>query len=803
MLGGATAMMQKSGLVRPFLLVSCFLVLVACDGPKEREAAYLQRGKALFGSGNYIKARLELRNALQINPMGLETRYYLAYVEQKVGNFPAAYAGFTKIVAEKPDYLPAQIELARLLFLAGQHKEAKKKITDVLSKEPESGRARALSAAIAFKGGDLDSAMSEAQKALTRGPGNADAGAVVAGVLTQRGRPGEAIEALDAVIAQNADDVTLRLLKIRLHLNQNQHAEAESVFRELVQLHPKEFIFRIDLAKLLASQKQIDKAEVILRDALPAFPGDARSRLVLVDFLSKYRDPEKAKRELLGFIDEDPENGELLLGLARFYEGQKSAEKAEETYKKIIRLHEVGRTGGIARLALIRSRLRQGDKKSADEEIGRLLEADPSNGVGLILRATRSIEERKYTDAITDLRLILRDEPNSKEAMRLLSSAHLGAGNQKLASESLKNLLRVDSENVEARLQLAQISAKAREYEEAEKLLNENLVRKPNHIPTLRTKIEIAIVKREFNEAEEISKQLLGLGAPAGVARAALGRVYFAQAQYQDAIREFHVALEDDPSSAQTLTYLARSYVAARQNKRGIAYLQKFITKHESNPSAYDLLGQMSVLEGDLDSAARYYKRSAEITGDQSTTYSKYAQALLRKGHHAEAIAALLTALKANPSSEVILLNLAIAYQMNGDIDSSIDIYRRILSRNANLDAAANNLAALIADYRFQDKEALQEALALVDRFQTSKALYFLDTLGWVHYRLGNLEKSVVFLEQAMQSGQPIPALHYHLGMAYLAADRKDRAKEQLIKATQGNPQYIGVELARDTLANL
>lgn len=794
-------MVRNAGFLRLLLLVFCFVVLIGCDGPKEREAAYLQRGKALFESGNYIKARLEFRNALQINPTGIESRYYLAYVEQKVGNFQAAYAGFAKIVSEKPDYLPAQIELARLLFLAGQGDSAKEKITDVLSKEPESGRARALSAAIAFKAGDLDSAMSEAQMALTHEPGNADAGAVVAGVLTKKGRPSEAIEALDTVIARNADDVTLRLLKIRLHLNQNQHAEAESVFRELVKLHPKELIFRVDLAKLLASQKQIVKAEALLREALPIFSGDARSKLVLVDFLSKYRDSDNAKRELLGFVDEDPENVELLLGLAGFYERQKDAEKAEETYRKIIGLDEAGRTGGAARLALIRSRLRHGDRKSADDELSRLLEADPSNSAGLLLRARRSLEERKYTDAITDLRLILRDDPNSKEAMRLLGSAHLGAGNQKLASESLKNLLRVDPENVEARLQLAQISANAREYEEAGRLLAENLVRNPSHIPTLRAKIEIAIVRRDFAEAEKISKQLLGLGAPAGVARAALGRVYFAQGKYQDAIREFDVSIEDDPKSAQTLTYLARSYVAAQQSKEGIGYLTKFIAKHEGNASAHDLLGEMSVLEGDLDSAARYYKRSAEITGDESTTYSKYAQALLRKGHPTEAISAFRTALRTKPDSELTLFNLAIAYQKAGDIDSSIDTYRRILSRNSNLDAAANNLAALIADFRFQDKEALQEALGLVDRFQTSKALYFLDTLGWVHYRLGNVEKSIAFLEQATQSGPPIPALHYHLGMAYLAADRKDRAKEQLIKATQGNPQYVGVELARETLA--
>ena len=45
-------------------LVLAAVLLAACDGPEQREAAHFQRGQAFFESGNYSKARLEFRNVL-------------------------------------------------------------------------------------------------------------------------------------------------------------------------------------------------------------------------------------------------------------------------------------------------------------------------------------------------------------------------------------------------------------------------------------------------------------------------------------------------------------------------------------------------------------------------------------------------------------------------------------------------------------------------------------------------------------------------------------------------------------------
>ena len=786
------------------LLAALFCVaLIGCDGPKEREAAYLERGKTLFKSGNYVKARLEFRNALQINPKGVETRFYLATIEQKVGNFRAAYAGFEKLITEKPDYLPAQLELARLLFMAGQSGRALPKVKMVLAAQPENTAARALNAAIAMKAGKLDEAMTEARAVLKLDPGNADAGSVVAAILSRQQRFDEAIKSIDEVIAHDRTQIALRLVKISLLIKQKQFPEAEAVYRELIELQPKQLPHRARLARLMAESKRLDDAETVLHDAIKSMPTEAKAKLLLVDFLSAHRSSERAMRELLNFVKKEPKNDVLLMGLAALHQKQKDLKQAEAVYRRIIGLDEEGRAAVTARTALIRLKLRQGDKKIADAELEKLLKRDPTNAAGLLLRAGRSLEEKDFLQATTDLRLVLRDDPNSKRAMKLLSVAHIRAGNLQLAKETLQKLIRVDRKDTDAQLQLAQLMARNRDYEEAKSLLSEILVRKPNNVQALQTKAEIALVEQDFDEAEQVSKQLLTGGAPAAVSRRLTGLVHFAKRRYPEAIRDLSAALEDDPKSSQAMATLARSFVAAKQAKEGVAYFKGFVAKHGDNAGAHLVLGEIAAVAAELKVADEHFTKAAALTSKPSVTYRQYGRAMVRTGHYKAAVAAYQSALKSDPDSEILLFELALAHQSSGDPSSAISLYRKILTRNADVDAAANNFAALIADFRYQDKAALTEALRFTTRFQTSQSPFFLDTLGWVHYRLGNSKDAVEILERAVRSGPSIPAVHYHLGMAYLATKQTDLAREQLKKATTGDPKYTGVEDARAALAKL
>lgn len=74
--------MQRSLFIS--IIISLLLALNACGSKEEREAEYYQRAEKLFAQGDYLKAKVEIKNALQINPKNVDVRYLLAQIEEKM-----------------------------------------------------------------------------------------------------------------------------------------------------------------------------------------------------------------------------------------------------------------------------------------------------------------------------------------------------------------------------------------------------------------------------------------------------------------------------------------------------------------------------------------------------------------------------------------------------------------------------------------------------------------------------------------------------------------------------------------------
>ncbi len=137
------------------------------------------------------------------------------------------------------------------------------------------------------------------------------------------------------------------------------------------------------------------------------------------------------------------------------------------------------------------------------------------------------------------------------------------------------------------------------------------------------------------------------------------------------------------------------------------------------------------------------------------------------------------------------------------DYEAAAEVFRSMLEANPRLDAAANNLAAVIADHQYNDPAALDRALKLAERFQASENPYFLDTLGWVHFRRGDRNQAVIFLRRAVDNAPEMPQIRYHLGVVYHENGQADLARKELEKAVVEGAEYPELADARVLLGNL
>jgi Tfp pilus assembly protein PilF len=66
------------------------LILAACSGAQGRKNGYLAKGQEYLAARNYAKARLEFRNALQLDPNDAQVNYLAGEAAAHLGNIREA-----------------------------------------------------------------------------------------------------------------------------------------------------------------------------------------------------------------------------------------------------------------------------------------------------------------------------------------------------------------------------------------------------------------------------------------------------------------------------------------------------------------------------------------------------------------------------------------------------------------------------------------------------------------------------------------------------------------------------------------
>jgi Flp pilus assembly protein TadD len=144
--------------------------------------------------------------------------------------------------------------------------------------------------------------------------------------------------------------------------------------------------------------------------------------------------------------------------------------------------------------------------------------------------------------------------------------------------------------------------------------------------------------------------------------------------------------------------------------------------------------------------------------------------ALGRAGRPAEAVRAVKRGLAAQPQDPTLLYALGEAYDRAGQREAALAEMRRVLEVKADHAEALNFLG-----YAYAERgERLEEAQGYVERALKVEPDngYFLDSLGWVLFKRGDLPRAVTTLERADRLAGPEPTILDHLGDAYRRAQR-------------------------------
>jgi len=89
----------------PYVLASLALsaVISGCSDAEQIKNRHLERGQALMEAGEYDKARIEIKNALQVDPRTALAQLLLGRIAEQRQSWKAALAHYQKAHALEPE----------------------------------------------------------------------------------------------------------------------------------------------------------------------------------------------------------------------------------------------------------------------------------------------------------------------------------------------------------------------------------------------------------------------------------------------------------------------------------------------------------------------------------------------------------------------------------------------------------------------------------------------------------------------------------------------------------------------------
>ncbi|MEP6606816.1 MAG: tetratricopeptide repeat protein, partial [Nitrosospira sp.] len=161
------------------------------------------------------------------------------------------------------------------------------------------------------------------------------------------------------------------------------------------------------------------------------------------------------------------------------------------------------------------------------------------------------------------------------------------------------------------------------------------------------------------------------------------------------------------------------------------------------------------------------------------------AQLLRETGAYQKAFQLLGSGLEKLPDNADLLYDHALAAEKIGKSDIMEKDLRKLIKLKPDHAHAYNALGYGLAEHG----NRLPEALDLIEKaiVLSPNDPYIMDSLGWVHYRMGNLNQGLSYLRQAFGMN-PDPEIAAHLGEVLWVQGIKEEAKEVWQSALKNYP---------------
>jgi predicted Zn-dependent protease len=594
-------------------------------------------------------------------------------------------------------------------------------------------------------------------------------------------------------------------LAARMAVSDGRFQEALVLYRKVLQATPSDPIVHLEYAQLLRDLNVLDQATLEAREAVRLDPNlpEARRLLGALELSAAEKDPSRlpdAIEQLSAAHRLAPSDAAIAVNLAR---ALLAADRAAEASAVLDELPELQGQPAIRRLSA-EAKAKSGHLHEAEVLYRGLYDADPGDremAAALVdvledqdklddaLAVLQKLQSRdpgnpaiaerivldlaragRFAEAEQQARALVASRPENRSGQRLLATVLFEEGHTAEGEQILRHLISLDADDTASRRALASELARERRFDEArslyEQMAHESGTDETRAEAKVQAEIELgflAYVQKRWDDARKI---LTPLALADGRVRGRAARILLAADRdgenFQDGLERAKAFAAAEPSEPEWAAAVAEFRYRMGETKAAEASLEE--------------LGGSGDLDRMLAAADAYgrlklYAAAARIAGAAVTKFPESTDALFRLGSSLERAGSPAEAEK---------------------------VFLQILAMRPNDSATQNYLGYMWADQGVQlarARELLEKAVAREPR----NAAY-LDSLGWVYFRLGMMDGAKERLREAYRREPDDPTIEEHMGdldMKLGNVEGAVRHWERALELKHEEPQRVRDKLQR------
>jgi tetratricopeptide (TPR) repeat protein len=483
---------------------------------------------------------------------------------------------------------------------------------------------------------------------------------------------------------------------------------------------------------------------------------------------------KKAIEQYQKIAEKEPADTESWLMLGRLNTAAHNSPEAISAYKKVLEL-DGNNEDAMSGLAMVYSEL--GNTKEAAELLRRATEKNP-NARSLAELASAYERMKDFSLAAETLRRALEASPGNIELKRAYAQDLVMSDQLDAALKIYGEIVTDDPKDAQSQLRISQIYRQKRDFSKAHEAAEKAKTIDANDITIRYNDVSLLEAEGKLPEAIGALKEILESTAhksyePAQKASRIdllerLAFLYREGEQWASAVEAYRQIAEVEPDSAgRAEAQIVEAWRAAKDFSKAQQAADAALRKYPKDRAVKSVHAALLADLGKTDQAVAETKALFDGKNDREIWLS-LAQIYEKAKNWTEMGKAIDQAEKLATSKderENIYFMRGAMFERMKNFDEAETAFHKVLEINPENSSAMNYLGYMLADRNVRLDEARDLVAKALNQEPNNGA--YLDSMGWVFFRLNKLAEAEQNLRRALQYMASDPTVHDHLGDVY------------------------------------